>query len=378
MSLLRYLPLLTALAAGCVGMDNREPAAELESFTETLHIDRAWRVNLHGTVGRQMLALRPAVAGDRVYAAGQRGHVYAFRMENGERIWRTDLDSDLAAGPGVGEGLVVVATSKGTLVALDAEDGTERWRVQLDSEVLATPAVDRGIVAVRTIDGRLMAMDVVDGHLMWTHGQSTPALILRGSAAPVIAGDLVIAGYDNGRLVANHFRDGQPVWDTPLSSPRGRTEVERMVDVNASPRVVGRDLYAVNYQGRMAAMSVESGRVLWSQPLSSAAGLGTDPLAVYVTDSNSVIHAFDRLNGSARWQQPSLRARSATAPVAHGDAVVVGDFQGYLHWLSKESGEIVARERVDRFAVKNPPVVHGNMLFVQGDGGTLTAFRIAD
>lgn len=372
------IPLLAVLAAGCAGIDNREPAAELESFTASLRIDRAWRVNLDGIVGEQIFALKPAVDSGRVYVAGRRGRVYAFAMEDGDPIWSTGLDTELAAGPGVGEGLAVVATSEGVLVALDVDDGTERWRVPLDGEILSTPAVDNDVVAVRTSDGRLVVMDAADGHVMWSHEQQTPALTLRGSAAPVIAGDLVIAGYENGRLVANHVRDGQSVWETPLSTPRGRTEVERMVDVNATPRVVGRDLYAVNFHGRMAAMSVESGRILWSHPLSSTSGLGTDPRMVFVTDEASEIHAYDRLTGTRSWSQAGLRARSVTAPVSHRDTVVVGDFKGYLHWLSKETGEFVARERVDRFALKNTPVVFGDMLFVQGDGGTLTAFRIAD
>lgn len=364
--------------AGCAAKDNVEPPADLVSFTATLRVQQAWSAKVGEAVGRLRLALAPAVDGERVYAAGRGGRVSAYTMESGRRVWTRSLRVPLSAGPGFGDGMVVVASSDGEVIALAAGDGSELWRTRVSSEVLAAPAVGRNLVAVRTIDGRLHALDAADGHSMWTYEQPTPPLTLRGSSAPVTAGDLIIAGYDNGRLVASHVRDGQPVWETPVATPGGRTEVERMVDINAAPRIVGRDLYVVSFQGRLAALAVESGRVLWSHPMSSWAGLGTDSLAVYVTDADGEVWAYDRLGGASLWHQPALRARSVTAPVAHGDAVAVGDYDGYLHWLSKDTGEFVARARPDSRGVQTAPVVFGRMLFVQGGGGTLTAYRVAD
>lgn len=379
MYLRNALTLFTVLLlAACAGSSNVEPPAELVSFDPSVTVERAWSANVGSEVEHLRLALAPAVAEGRVYAAGRDGIVSAYEAATGSRVWRTDVGLRLSGGPGTGEGLVVAGSSNGEVVALNAGDGTERWRTRVSSEVLAAPAVGGRLVAVRTIDGTLHALDITDGTELWIHEQDTPSLALRGSAAPVIIGNTVIAGFNNGRLVACHARDGQVLWDTELGQPSGRTEVERMVDVSATPRLVGRDLYAVSYQGRLAAMSSGSGRVLWSHVFSSTAGLGVDESGVYVADANSEIHAYDRSTGADRWHQPALRARSVTAPVVHGAYVVVADFDGYLHWLSKETGAFAARDRADSSGIHAAPVVADGMLFVQGDGGTLAAYRIRD
>lgn len=374
-----WVACMAAGLAGCAGFtisDNVEPPAELTPIDTTLAVERMWSVDV-GKAGRARVALAPAVDGEHAFVAGRNGRVVAVTAQSGRPVWQQRLGATLSAGPAVGEGLVVVTATDGGVIALDPETGEVRWRTRVSSEVLAKPAIARGIVAVRTADGQMHGLDALDGGLLWSHDQPTPPLMLRGSGGPVTAGDLVIAGFDNGRLVAMHVRDGQLVWDTPIAVASGRSEIERLVDVNATPRVIGRDLYAVAYQGSLVAMAVDTGRVLWSQELSSSAGLGAGSLAVWVTDQHSELWGFDRLSGGNLWHQPALRARWLTAPTAVGDdAIAVGDLDGWVHFLSQESGEFVARVRAGRDAIQVAPVAFRDLVLVQGSGGTVTAYRV--
>src|SRR5690606_30499217 len=237
--------------------DNLEPPAELTSYDMTLPVARVWSAALGGDDDARV-ALAPVIDGERVFAAGNHGAVVAFSLEDGRRLWRTDTRTVLSGGPGLGAGLLVVGSSDGEVIALDAETGVERWRSVVSSEVLAAPVIANQIVLVRGGDERVTALDAADGGQLWQHEQTMPSLVLRGTAGIVVADDVAIVGYDNGRVNALRVRDGQVVWETPVASPSGRTEIERMVDVNATPRVIGRDIYAVAYQGRIAAMALES------------------------------------------------------------------------------------------------------------------------
>ncbi len=372
---LTALAIAAMLAAGCASKGNLEPPAELVSFESTLAVKRLWSTGLGGNDDTRV-ALAPAFDGERLFAAGNGGRVVALSVADGRQIWTQELEATLSGGPGYGGGLVVVGGADGSVFALEAETGAVRWRRQVSSEVLASPAVSGQIVLVRSADERVYALDATDGGELWVHQQTMPSLVLRGSAGFAIANGIAVTGYDNGRVNALQIRDGQLVWETPVVTPTGRTEIERMVDVNATPRIIGRDVYAVSFQGRVVALALETGRVLWSQDISSSAGLAADGTLVYVTDADSEVRAFDRLNGTRRWHQAALRARSLTAPVVVGDAVAVGDFDGWVHLLSRTSGELVARVRAGSGAIHTAPVVLGPWLLVQTAGGTLTAFRV--
>lgn len=369
------LAIAMALAAGCAAKSNLEPPAELVGFEATLSVKRLWSTGLGGDADKRV-ALAPVFDGERLFAAGNGGLVVAISVEDGRRIWAENLDVPLSGGPGHGSGLVVVGGADGSVIALEAATGAVRWRRRVSSEVLAAPAVSGQIVLVRSADERVHALDASDGGQLWVHEQTMPSLVLRGSAGFAVAEGMAITGYDNGRVNALQVRDGQLVWETPVVTPTGRTEIERMVDVNATPRIIGRDVYAVSYQGRLVALARETGRVLWSQDLSSSAGLAADGTSVYVTDADSEVRAFDRLNGARTWHQPAMRARSLTAPLVVGDAVAVGDFDGWIHLLARDSGELVARARAGSGAIHSAPVALGPWLLVQTAGGTLTAFRV--
>jgi outer membrane protein assembly factor BamB len=373
-SWLFLLPVL-ALAAACSKEKDVEPPAELVDFQETLRVDRAWKVSMGGGEEVMRLALSPAVDGTTVYLAGHDGEVAAVGLENGRQLWETRLKLGLSAGPGVGEGLVVVGTPEGDLIALDAAAGTERWRVRLNGEILARPAVGGGTVVVHAVDGTVHGLKAADGTPAWSHEQQVPRLSLRGSAPPVIAGDAVLCAFDNGRVSALGLAEGDLLWSATVSPPRGRTELERLVDIDSAVQVTGDDVFVVGYQGRVAMLARNSGQIWWARDLSSYRGLALDDTSAFVSTADSAVVSVSRRDGTEQWRQDAMRLRGLSGPAVDGDAVVVGDFEGYLHWLDRGTGQLLGRTRAGSDRISNAPVAVDGIVLVQDDGGTVSAYR---
>jgi outer membrane protein assembly factor BamB len=366
---------LTLSACGIFGDDEEElEPVELTDIETTLTVKRLWQVRLGDDAEFLRIALRPAGDGNRIYAASRDGNVVALQPESGKSLWRTELDMALSAGPGVGENLVVVGSSDGLLVALDATTGAEKWRADVTGETLASPAIKDDTVVVLTIDNRLRGLSAFDGSQRWIVEQSTPRLTMRGSATPVIVGTTVVAGFDNGRLVAVDISSGDVLWEQLLSPPSGRSDLDRLADVDGLIAVVGQDIYAAGYQGNLAALAAESGQVLWARDISTFEGVSADWNNLYTTTDEGELIAFTRRTGDEAWRQASLLRREPTLPIAFGTAVVVGDLEGYLHFFSNFSGEPVARLRLGGAAISADPVVVANRLYVQSDSGTLAAY----
>jgi outer membrane protein assembly factor BamB len=242
--------------------------------------------------------------------------------------------------------------------------------------VLARPAIGGNRVVVRTVDGRLHGLDPADGSLLWSVEQLVPRLTLRGNSAPQIRGDVVVAGFDNGRIAAYELLTGDVRWENVVSPSSGRTEIERLADVDATIQIIDQDIYAASYHGRTASLALESGRVLWSQEVSSYQGLSADWTNVFVTTDVSHVVSLSRASGAVVWEQEVLRMRALTQPVPYADTIVVGDFEGYVHWLDVNSGELAARQRADNSAIVGAPLVVGDVVVVQTDDGHLVAYRI--
>jgi outer membrane protein assembly factor BamB len=352
-----------------------DPPAELQEFDAKFRVQAVWDIRVGGGTEFLMLDLGPAVDGGRVFAGAHDGSVVAVDAESGRRVWDADTDLELSSGPSVGEGLVVFGTSDGDVVALDALEGAERWRTSIAGEVLAAPAIGGGTVVVRSVDGKLRALDAADGSLFWTVEQQVPRLTLRGTSSPAVVDSAVIAGFDNGRIAAYDLDDGDARWENVVAPPSGRTELERLADIDASILTVGRDVYTSSYNGRVASIAAESGQVLWSQDVSSYQGLGADWTNVYVSDQTGHVIAMSRTSGLILWSQEALHMRRLTAPVTLGDSVVVGDFEGYLHWLNVITGELEARARADKSVIYGRLASDGNLIFAQTEAGRLVAFR---
>lgn len=369
----------SVLLGGCGlfgGDDNIEPPAELVDIEPALEIERVWSSSVGGSGEELRLGLRPASDGARVYAGAFDGRVYAFNLETGRREWRVDTQLPLTAGPAYAAGMLAFGTANGELLLLDAADGSEVWRRPVQSEVLAPPAMTDQVIVLQTLDGRLRGFSPFDGSTLWTVQQNLPVLTLRGNSAPVIAGSIAVAGFDNGRIGAYDLRSGDPAWEIVIASPTGRNELERLVDVADGLAVVGNDVFTASYQGRVVGVDLRSGDVLWQQELSSFAGVGIDVNNVYVTSDVGSVIALGRRTGTELWRQEALRLRDVTAPMRFESTVVVGDFEGYLHWLSIDDGQFVARERAGSGPVTSAPLVVNRQLIVQTADGRVAAFRL--
>jgi outer membrane protein assembly factor BamB len=379
----RRIAALAAVAvalSGCAGRnkDATEPPAELTEFDATLDVEKIWSDKVGGKSERLRLGLRPATDGARIFAGAYDGQAAAFDAASGDRIWAVDTGLPLTAGPGFGENLLAFGSADGDLLMLDAATGQERWRQALGSEVLAPPAVGSGVVVVRSVDGRLRGFSTATGSMLWNVEQNLPALTLRGNTAPRVSGTLVVSGFNNGRVGAYEIADGDPAWEVAIANPTGRSELERLVDVSAGLSIVGNDVYVVGYHGRAVGIDLETGVVLWQQELSSYAGLGTDINNVYVTSDFDAVVALERNAGTQLWRQEALRLRDLTAPTRYANTLVVGDYEGYLHWLSPDDGSFLARERAAGQRITGPPLVVGQNVYVQGEDGTLAAFTLRE
>ncbi|MFO1378130.1 MAG: outer membrane protein assembly factor BamB [Steroidobacteraceae bacterium] len=374
----RVLPLLCAvLALVACNRDSKkvDPPAELVKFKPTLEIQQAWSTGTGGGDDDLRLALAPAVQEGRVFTAGTEGEVQALALANGKRIWSTDTKLPLSAGPGAGFGLVAAGSSEGDVVVLDASNGALRWKSRVGAEVMARPAIGEGRVVVHTVDGRIHALRAADGSVAWNYEQPSPRLTLRGSSPPVVVGENVVVGFDNGKVVALALANGDVLWETTVSPGKGRSELERLVDVDAAVQVSGNDVYVAGFQGRAAMIAMENGQGAWSRDLSSHRGLALDDESLYVTLSDGTVVAMSRRDGSERWRTAALLRRGVSAPAVFGDAVVVGDFEGYLHWMDRATGRFVARTKAGG-RITNGPVVADGLLLVQPDKGGVRAFRL--
>ncbi len=385
MSLLRLAAtLMLALSlSGCTwitnyfsGKDNTPPPTPLTDIKTELKVEKLWSTDLGAGSEERQLRLTPVIADGKVYAADRKGRVDALSMDNGSRAWSVDAKAPISAGPGYGAGLVLVGTSDARVFAYHAADGSLAWQGNVSSEVLAPPAAADGVVVVRTIDGRVTGLDATTGKHLWVYDSSVPALTLRGTSSPVISGGVVLSGFDNGHLVALSLKDGKPLWDRTVAIPHGRSELERLVDIDGTPVVYDGTVYVVSYQGRVAALNLTDGQPLWFRDMSSFAGLAVDHGRVYVTDASSQIWCLDRFTGASFWKQDKLKWRAVTGPAVIGDSVVVGDLDGILHWMSRDDGHFQARAHTGSKGFTAPPVVKGNTLVVLGKDGDVTAFRV--
>lgn len=363
------------LSSFVIGSDNSTPPAELKALAQTLPIQTLWSVNASSGSGDTFVHFRPARNGDRLFVAGVDGDVSAIDVRSGSRIWRFDTDIELSAGVGLSAELAIVGSIDGELIALAQSDGSEVWRTRLSSEILTPPVSQNGIVVARAIDGTFTGLNALDGSKVWTYQYTVPALTLRGASRPVIVQDLVIAGLDNGKLQLLALNSGTLVGERRIAPPRGRTELDRMVDIDAEPRLAGSELFVAAYQGNLSALNLDGGQLIWSRDFSSYSGLEVDNNQVYISDAEGAVWALDRRSGSGLWKQSDLLGRRLTAPAISGSFVVVGDLEGYVHWLNRDSGRIVGRVRADNEAIESRPLAVGDTIFVLSSSGQLGAYR---
>ena len=356
-----------------------EPA-ELVDFEATVKPRRVWSANLGEGEGKIGARQRPAVADGHVFAAATDGGVVALDLQTGKEVWRFKAgrkeELRLSGGPGVGEGLVVVGSLGGDVIALDAGNGSERWRARVNSEVITAPLVAQGHVFVRGNDGRITALDAASGERRWFSEQELPSLTVRGNAPLAWGPGVLFSGNDEGTLTALGMQDGRVLWKQAVGLAEGRSELDRMADVDSGPLIDGVMLFASSFRNRTIAIDGPSGRPMWQSDHGGIGGMAVSPYGVLVSSPAGTVYMLDRNNGAALWSQPVLARRSLTGAAVQGDYAVVGDIEGYLHWMRLSDGEMAARERSGRKPIKGQPLVADGILLVQTIDGELNAFRL--
>lgn len=360
------------------GKDDDKPVkpAELTEFTPVASIATLWSAKAGEGEGRIGARQGPAVADGRVYAAAVQGGVRAFDLQTGAVAWHYPSDLPLSGGPGAGDGVVAIGSLEGDVIALDASTGSEKWKAKVGNEVIAAPAVGQGMVFVRSNDGRVTAFDIDSGERRWFWNHDLPTLTVRGNDAPVLGPGYVFVGNDDGTVSALAVADGRPLWEQVVASPDGRSELDRMADVDGTPVLDGTTLFATSYKRQTVAIDAPSGRVLWSSESGGPGRVGVGADRLVVSDATGTVWGIDKAGGGGLWQQPILARRNLTSPAVHGDYAVVGDYDGYLHWLKLDNGELAARTRAGGDALRAAPVVADGVLVVQTIGGDISAYRI--
>ena len=358
------------------GEDNTEPPAELVEYQAEIEIDVLWKEKVGVGTDKQFLNLVLAVSYGKVLAADRNGLIQARDIKTGDLIWETETDYSFSAGPGIGNNSVILASSNAEIVALDIETGEQKWVSLVSSEVLATPVISDQIIIVRTTDGKVFALSEEHGVQLWVFERSVPALSIRGTGTPIIVEGNVIAGYANGKLLSLRLSDGKVGWETSIVIPSGRSEVERLVDLDVDPVETDGVIYISSYQGGTSAVLELDGDVLWrNEDVSSHSGLSYDWRYLYISDVSSHVWQLDQRNGASLWKQDELNNRTLTAPVAYDDYVVVGDYDGYVHWLAGSDGRQLGRIQIADSAIDAKPVVVDNTVYVYSKDGRLAALK---
>jgi outer membrane protein assembly factor BamB len=368
--------------------------AKLVKFDAEIKVDRAWKSRIGEGLGKKYVRLPPAVVADRVIAADAYGKVEAHDRLNGKRIWQSrsgSIESGwfaslnfvdrrdpsfVAGGVGAGSGLVLLGTTEGHVVALSVGDGAEVWRTDLGSEVVAPPTTGRNYVFAQTIDGRLVALDQENGEVRWTYDNQVPILTLRGTSRPVVVDDIVYSGFANGKVIALRTENGEPVWEHRVMLPEGRSELERIVDVDVTPLVSGPAVFVGAYQGRVKALSRRDGRARWEHEISTHLDLAEGYGQIYAIDDEDVVTAVDQQSGEVVWVQEDFKRRQLSPPVAFSNYLAFGDQEGWLHVVAQRDGRHLGRRKLDGDGIRSAMVMADAMLYVLGNSGSLQAVTV--
>lgn len=374
--LLTTLLIIAFALSGCGSKSNALKPAKLKSFSETAKLSKVWQKDFGRLSSDEHIRLSPYFDDSRIYTTDTKGKLSAFQADGGELIWKARVKRHITGGVGVGDDNVYVATKSGTIIALASADGKKRWEKKITSEVLSPPVSASGTVIVQTADGKLIALSADTGKRKWNYRRQEPSLSLRGTSSPIIFQGIVITGFASGNIVAVRIADGRVLWEIPVVYPRGRNEIERLVDIDV-PAIIGKDLlFSAGYQGKLVAINLRTGRMEWSKKFSTHTGMGLDDQNIYLSDDSGNIVAFDQRTGASLWKQSQFTGRGVTAPAVLGKHLVVGDYQGYVHILDKDIGVQVGRYRLSSDAIVSRPVTQDDTLYVNNMGGDIAALRL--
>lgn len=348
----------------------------LVSFEAEKTVEVLWSADIGDDLGEKLHQFQPAIWADQVFANDSKGRVQAFSRVNGQRNWEVELGVVASGGIGAGFGTVAIAAEHGEVIALSDSDGAVQWRAKVSTEVVAAPQINQDLIVAQLINGRLEAFDRLTGERRWTYDNLVPRLTLRGTSSPIVTQNVTLAGFASGKVVAVDNAKGRVIWERKAALPQGRSELERMVDIDGRPLLAEGRLFVTSYQGRLVAIDPRQAQILWSQNVSSYRGLAAGYGNVYVSEANDFVQAFDQSSSASIWRQDALENRAITSPVTVGSTVAVADAEGYLHFMSQVDGHFVARHQVDGQGVRGDMIVSDGVLYVLGDSGRLVALKL--
>lgn len=368
--------------------DPREPTKLTVIDPVKVDVQSLWK-NSVGDLSKTYNEIRPHITEERVYLSSADGRIHAWKRSNGKSLWSVNLKKEkITGGVNGGEGVIAVGNDNGDVIAFSTVDGAEQWRTSLTSEVMAFSAAKYGVVAsesaitsygvivARTNDSKVHALDTNNGNVIWTAGRNLPPLTLRGVSEPKIIGDVVLVGFENGKLTAFNLQDGAELWQVTVSISSGRSELDRMSDIDGEFVYLNGIVYVTNFNGRVVSIDADTGKVIWiKDDVSSSAGLSVDETQVYVTDADDSVWALDKSSGATVWRQDKLLYRELTAPEPMGNYLIVGDYDGYVHWLAKEDGRLVGRKSISGKAIKVKPTVINGQAHILTNGGSFSVWK---
>jgi outer membrane protein assembly factor BamB len=348
-----------------------------DSYRSKISVEEIWSKRIGKGAENLYLKLTPAVIGGYLFVADQYGKLIATDISTGEPVWQIhDKNVHYTSGAGGGDGMVLIGTGDGRVIARDVQTGNLKWVAKVSSEVLSAPTAFNQITVVRTGDGNIFGLDSGTGKEIWNYDRTVPSLTLRGNAPPVIGGDRVFAGFDNGRFVALDLKSGQSLWDSPLAIPSGRSDLDRMVDVDSAPIVQKNTIFVASFHGGVSAISSIDGRILWTREISSYAGIALGGRYVYVTDEEGSIWALNAETGASVWKKDELKERYPTAPAYYNGYVVVCDSEGYTLWMNAQTGEFVYKSRLDKSRIIARSLRAADSLISYSSNGRVVAMRL--
>ena len=372
---------MLAVMAGCSTLSSLNPFASknksnlpapLVELKGSMAVRTAWKLDIGKS---QNYMFTPALVGTNLIVAGGDGAIARVDAATGNQIWRIKAETELTAGVSSDGNMIVVGGAKGVILTYDMQ-GRPLWKAQASSEVLSSPAIGEGMVVVRSIDNRIVGLDAKTGEKKWTVQRIAPPLTLRNAPGMIVIGKDVVIAQPGGKLLTLALATGAPRWEAIVGEARGATELERVTDVGGTPVVFEQDVCAAAYQGRVGCFDISNGAPRWTKELSSDAGVSVDQRFVFAVDDKGAVSAFARDGGSSAWRNDKLGYRRLSTPVSYGRAVAVGDYEGYVHFLSREDGSFLARAATDGSAIVSPPLVAGSNLIFQTQSGTVTAIAV--
>ncbi|GGY66524.1 outer membrane protein assembly factor BamB [Marinobacter zhanjiangensis] len=370
------LALTGSFLAGCSSTENFEEPDPVPEVVSTVTLESEWSLNVGDGYDGQYLHLEPTIIGGSLYAVSADGELLAVGPATGDVRWRRDLDEQIMAGVGGDSRHLYLVTVDAELLALNRDNGDEVWRLRMPNEVLAAPQSNGNLVLSQTIDGKVVAADAASGERLWQYDAPAPSLSVRDTGAPVVGSEMALATFANGRVVALSTDNGQPVWQYTVGEPAGRTELERLVDVTAQPVIVEGAALVAGYQGKLALVDIRNGQEIWSRATSTFHSPALAPGKVFIARDNGDVVGLDASNLEEVWVQDALSWRRLSAPATIGDQLVVGDFEGYLHILSQENGQLQGQLEFDDEGIRAPMLSWENRLIVYGNGGRLAVFTL--